>query len=266
MSITISVVQRKGGVGKTTISAHLAAGWATKGYRVCLIDTDAQGDCGRLMGIKPRDGLYAWLADNAPLADVMMPMPNQVYSTPDNPPRGALFLMPSGPRTYAIASVTDNPFLMAEKMPQVAELFDVIVIDTAPTLSAFDAYVYLATDYFVYVTECEALSVEGLHDGLQQVRRFAKRREEYNVGIESQILGIVPNKMRPSTANHRVNLELIVEKYGSLVWSPIIQRTKWTEATNFGQLIYAYAPTSGEAKDAWALVERAEEAIQNVSS
>jgi chromosome partitioning protein len=264
MSISISIVQRKGGVGKTTISTHLAAGWATKGFRVCLIDTDSQGDAGRLMGMKPTDGLYSWLADNAAIKDVLVPVPNQIYSTPDNPPQGALFLLPSGSRSFAIPSVTDNPFSMSERMTDLKDLFDVIVIDTAPTLSALDAYVYLASDYFVYVTECEALSVAGLDDGLRYVQRFSKRRAEYGVGAESQVLGIVPNKMRPSTANHRVNLELIAEKFGDLVWTPIVQRTKWTEASNFGQLIYAYAPTSGEAKDAWTLVERAEKAVNDV--
>lgn len=264
MSISVSVVQRKGGVGKTTISTHLAAGWALKGYRVCLIDTDSQGDAGRLMGIPPQNGLYNWLAENADLRDVLVPIPSPTYATPDHPPEGALFLIPSASRTSAIAAVTDNPFLFAEKMTALYEVFDVIVLDTAPTISAFDAYAYLASDYFVYVTELENLSLSGLQDGLAQMKRFAKRRVEHDIGVESRVLGIIPNKMRPGTVNHRSNLEALVQQYGDLVWSPIIQRTKWTEASNFGELIYAYAPTSGEADDARKMVERAERAIQNV--
>mgnify|MGYP003373305448 CR=1 FL=1 len=66
----LSVTQRKGGDGKTTISTHMAAGLALKGARVCLIDTDPQGDAARLLGLRPTDGLYKWLGEGADIADV----------------------------------------------------------------------------------------------------------------------------------------------------------------------------------------------------
>lgn len=59
----IAVTQRKGGDGKTTIATHVAAGLALKGARVCLIDTDPQGDAARLFGLTPEDGLYRWLGE-----------------------------------------------------------------------------------------------------------------------------------------------------------------------------------------------------------
>ena len=40
----IAVTNRKGGVGKSTIASHIAAGLATKGYYVGLVDTDSQGN------------------------------------------------------------------------------------------------------------------------------------------------------------------------------------------------------------------------------
>lgn len=263
--ITIAVVQRKGGVGKTTIATHLAAGWALKGYRVCLIDTDSQGDAARMVGMAPTDGLYRFIADDAPLNEVLKPVGSSAYSTPDHPPAGALFILPSSARTYAIPSVTDNPFILADRMKEFDDLFDIAVIDTAPTLSALDAYVYLASDYFIYVTECEALSAAGLEEGLRHIQRFSKHRETY-IGFSQHVLGIIPNKLRASTGNHRANLELITEQHGSLVWSPLVLRTKWTEASSFGQLIYSYAPGSYEAREALRLVDQAEEAVKRVTA
>lgn len=267
MAVTISVVQRKGGVGKTTIATHLAAGWAIKGYRVLLIDTDPQGDAGRMVGIKPQDGLYKLLVpdDETPVTfkDVIRPVKAEAYSVPDNPPKGALMLLPSGSRTSAIATLTDNPFLLAEKIEAVRDIFDVILIDSAPTISAFDAYVYLASDHFVFVTQCEPLSRTGLREGIAQVKRFGTRRQQYNIGAPSSILGIVPNQMDGRLQVHKTIIRELAEEFGELVWNPIMYRAKYKEATDFGQLIYAYTPTSGESRDMMKLVDRAEKAVND---
>jgi chromosome partitioning protein len=261
MTAVIGVGQRKGGVGKTLIATHLAGGWANKGYKVCLIDTDSQGDAGRVLGLAAQDNLYKFLVEDAPLAEVVTPVPVANYTTPDHPTTGALFVLQSSSRTYAIPSVQDNPFRLQERMEEISELFDIVVIDTAPTLSALDAFIYLATDYWVYVTQCEVLSAAGLADGIQYLHRFSKHRQQ-----PQHLLGIVPNMMRANTANHRANLELIVEAYGARVWSPVMQRTRWSECAGAGQLIYAYAPTSYEAREAWRLVENAEKAVQHATA
>jgi chromosome partitioning protein len=271
MGVTISVVQRKGGVGKTTIATHLAAGWAIKGYKVLLIDTDPQGDACRMLGMKPSDGLYKFLVpdeegNEVPVKEILKAVKPEAYTVPDHPPEGALMVLPSSSRTSAIAALTDNPFLLSEKLEPLRELFDVIVIDSAPTISAFDSYVYLASDYFIFVTQCETLSINGLREGLAQVKRFGTRREEYDLGAASRVLGIIPNQMDARLTVHKMMIAEIAEEFGDLVWQPVMYRAKFKEATDFGQLIYAYTPSSGEAKDMMGLVDRAEKAVNDVVS
>jgi chromosome partitioning protein len=260
--IVISIANMKGGTGKSTVATHVAAGLATRGQKVCVLDTDPQGHAATLLGLPKEDGLYNMIVDKANLTDIVRPVSPDVYTTPDKPPAGGLFLLPSSHKTHVIPFLEQDPFLFGDRLQEMGDLFgfDTVLIDTAPTASMFDSSVYLATDAFIYVTECEMLSFDGIREGLMQIKRFGKKREDRGER-PNRVLGIVPNKVRLSTSNHRNNLEKLNETFPGMVWKPIAQRTIWTEASNYGQLVYAYAPTGGAADDAWTLVDEVEKVI-----
>lgn len=268
MAHKIAVVQRKGGVGKTLVSGLIAQWLAKQGKKVLLIDTDPQGDAARCVGLEPQDALHRWLVDKAAPETVIYGVSKAVYSTPDEYEQtsgngGDLWLLPSGPRTFSIPMQETNPFIMRQRVEELDQVFDVIVVDTAPTLSMFDASVYLSADAFVMVTECEKLSVDGLRDGMAYIEQFAQMRRQYGTGPVAGIIGIVPNKLRHGTANHRANARIIGEKYGSLLWPSLYLRTDHSEAQNFGQSVFSYRPTGAAAVEAAAMCKRAE-AVLNV--
>jgi len=68
----ISVMNYKGGTGKTTTTVNLAHGLALEGKRVLIIDTDPQGSAGYLLGIKPQVTLYDLLTGRAEVKDVIL--------------------------------------------------------------------------------------------------------------------------------------------------------------------------------------------------
>lgn len=260
----IAVTNRKGGVGKSTISTHLAAGMAARGWNVAIVDTDSQGHASLMLGMEEENGLFRLMIDKAPFEEVLRFVPPEHYSPMDNPSKGNLFLLPSSDRTYQIPYMLkpDESFLFLQLMEDMAARFqlDAIIIDTNPTMSLFDGAIYLAADGYVYVTECERLSFDGISKAIDQMDRFGAQRRQY-LGRESRIVGIVPNKLRADTRNHRHNIMKLAEAFPGLVWSPVPLRTLWTEATNAEELVYTYAPTGQEAQDAWRIVERTMQVI-----
>ncbi len=263
----IAVTNRKGGVGKSTITVHIAAGLALCGKRVAIVDTDSQGHSGLMLNMPEENGLHAALIEKKPLAEVVRLVDPVQYAPPIWAPLqiGALYLLPSSSMTYKVPFELreHEQFLFLETLENMIDEFslDAVLIDTNPTLSLFDGAVYMAADAYIYVTECERMSIDGIQDAITQMQRLSKQRLRF-LNRQSQILGVVPNKMRPSTTVHRMNIAAIAEGLPGMVWQPITLRTAWVEAANMQETIYRYAPHGQEARDAWNIVTRTMEALQ----
>lgn len=260
----ISVTCNKGGVGKSTFAVHLAAGLATRGYRVGLVDTANEGHAGLMLQMPDENGLFRLLIERAPLGEVINEVPAEHYSLPDYPSSGTLYLLSGGDRTYKIPQELEpqDMLLFYEQMEALAAGYqlDVIFVDTNPNKTLFDGALYLATDRFIYITECERLSFDGVQRAIAQMERATAQRQRY-LGRDTAVLGILPNKMRADTRLHRHNITRLVDAYGELVWPPVTQRVIWAEATNNLELVYTYAPSGQEARDAWSVVMRTEKAL-----
>jgi chromosome partitioning protein len=254
--LTIAVANRKGGVGKSTVAGHLAGELARRGHKVLLADTDPQGHAGLMVGVPKDEGLYNLLVDNFDWQDVLRPVQPLSISPADEPPAGALYVLPSDRKTQIIASLEPDAMLLANRLEEIEDLFDYVILDTAPTVTTLDSTVYMAAKAFLYVTECERLSLDGLANGLKQVQEFARQRAN-----PRQVLGIIPNKLRQKTNNHLANLESVQERFNDLVWEAIPQVTALSEASNFGKLIFSYRPGSEAANIMQKLADRFEERV-----
>lgn len=261
----ISVTNRKGGVGKSTVATHIAAGLATRGLRVCIVDTDSQGHVYRMFGAQSEeDALYNLLVGGKTIEDTVRHIPRGRYAVDDHPAQGELYVLPSGDKTYKIPLELppEEPFLFLDRLHDIGEhmRLDVIIIDTHPTRSLFDGAIYVATDGFIYVTELEQLSFDGLRSALGQMQRLSASRQRH-LGRGSEVLGIVPNKMRVRTRLHRDYLADLAHSFGALVWPFMRLQTVFAEATVMRQPVYTYAPGGNAAADAWKLTDKTMEAL-----
>lgn len=260
----ITLLNEKGGVGKTTLATHIAAGLAVKGQRVVLVDSDPQGHATVALGLQKEPGLYDLLVRDAPFKEVLRFIPPKSYQVGSQPPSGQLFVVPSNVESRNIANSISDVFAVSERFHELSETIDVVIFDTSPTPSLLHGSIYIATDAVLYPTTCEYLSFDGLVESIKHRGNAESVRKQFALH-EIQVLGIVPTMYRTKTLEHAENLRQLQQQFGSLVWEPIPQRTIWAEAAAIRRPVFSFAPDTKAAEDAWTLIRRVQEAISSVS-
>lgn len=259
----LALANEKGGVGKTTLALHLAAGLAIEGYRVLLVDADAQGHATFGLGMKPEPGFYDLLVRDAKWTDVLRVVQPEAYEPPDRKSRGFLVALPGNVETGLIAQRIDNAFAIHERLEEMSDELDYAIFDTSPTPSLLHGSIYLATDGIIYPTLCETYSLQGLMSTLRNRETFESQRRNA-IGRPIQVLGIVPTMYRPKTVEHNENFGQLRQRFGDKVWQPIPMRITWSEAAALRRPVFAIFPESAAAAEAWGVVKATQEATQHV--
>ena len=260
----VTILNEKGGVGKTTIAIHLAAGLAIRGRRVILVDADPQGNASIGLGLKKGTEFYDFIVRNATFKDVLKVVPPERYYVPDQVDKlkGVLMVIPSNIETRSIAQNTSDATVVFKRINQIRQsgAFDYVIFDTSPTPSLFHSAILMATDGIIYPTKCEAWSFDGLSESMGHKDYFQPYRAKF--GLQDIVTyGIVPTMYRSQTIAHSENLKRLQEYFGKDVWKEIPQRTLWAEAADARKTVFAIAPGSKTEADAWALSGQLEERV-----
>lgn len=257
----ITLLNEKGGVGKTTLSTHLAAGLALRGRKVLLIDGDPQGHATVSMGLKKAPGIYDLLIRNESTRwqDVLV-VPDPILWAGDQATEGRLWVLRGNKETRAIPMNTGDSSILMKRLEEVRTYFDVCVIDTPPTPSMLHAMIYLATDYIIYPTELEHLSLDGLHESMQNMKRASAYYEQQGLSMPL-IVGYQPNMFESRVLSHQKGLTLLRQQYRDDVFAPIAKRTVWTQASYLKRTLYSYVPEDVATNEAWRFVGRVERVL-----
>jgi chromosome partitioning protein len=166
MPHTIAVCTHKGGTGKTVTSISIAAGFADSGRRCLLVDLDPQGHSTLGIGVDPVDPtLNDFFAryPGVPLRDVIQ----------HAPARDHLDVAPSDLRlawtAEGLAGRPKKEDLLRRALREVADDYDVIVIDTPPSLGVLTQNAVAAADFILIPAPAEARSANAIADILELV-------------------------------------------------------------------------------------------------
>ncbi len=254
----ITLLNEKGGVGKTTFATHLATGLALKGHRVVLVDTDPQANATSALSLDKRPDFFDLCVRDAEWKNVLRMVHPDVYSPPDSQAKGSLFAVASNHESRAVAQLMQKRSLIRSRFQELASSVNFIVVDTSPTPSMLNEAILLATDYVIIPTDCEAFSaLEGVPDSIMHIGSASEALAEYQI-MGAQLFGIIPNKYDSRTIFHRDTVKHLHDTYGDVVWQAVPRRIALSETQMTLQFLYASAPDDLITKHMWRIVERVE--------
>lgn len=250
----ITLLNEKGGVGKTTLSVHLAAGCAIRGDRVLLIDADAQAHSTLHLGQKERGGLFNLLIDGNEWSSETVTVNPEIYAG-DYTCRGKLFLMASNIKTPLIPSATDEHDILHERLQELDGVVDTVVIDTSPSASMLHSIIYVASDYVLYPSQPEFFSAAGLQKSMMRIPKINMAKTQLGLA-KCSILGVQMTMVESQTAAHQHVIKQAKNNLGNYVWDPITKRTVWREAQLNRRTLFAYMPEHEATNQIWGMVNR----------
>lgn len=239
----ISVVNQKGGVGKTTTAINLGAALVALGKRVLLVDLDPQGNASTGLGIDAdqRDvTTYELLLDDISLRDAI-----QMTYTDD------LMIVPAttdlSSADIELIANEKRSFLLRDALRQreIDEFdLDYVIIDCPPSLSLLTVNALVASDSVLVPLQSEFFALEGLSQLMLTVREV-RATANPDLRIEGIVLTMYDarnNLSRQVEQDARENL-------GELVFKTLIPRNvRLSEAPSFALPVLMYDPNSAGAK------------------
>lgn len=257
MGKIISLVNQKGGVGKTTTSINLSASLAEYNKKVLLLDLDPQGNATTGVGFNKGDidkSIYDVFNGSADIRNVILKTDfNNLYLLPSS-------LQLAGIDIELLEKGRENPgfqkaFQLKEKLESIKNAFDYIIIDCPPSLGLITTNALASSDSVIIPVQCEFFALEGITQLLNAIMLTQKKLNP-SLKLEGVLL-----TMFDITTNLGIEvIEEIRSYFKEKVYSTIIPRLiKLAEAPSHGKPIISYAPKS---KGAQAYLNLAKEVIE----
>lgn len=234
----IAILNRKGGVGKSTTAVHIAHGLAVAGKRVILVDTDPQGNCATMLGVDYENSLADVLQGTVKASESLTAARD-----------GLLLLAADSTLSDAAEVALNRPYnpqhVLAEKLEGLEA--DYVVLDTAPSFSRLTINAVFYGDITLVPISMSLLAMRGLVDVEEEMAVLQRH-------------GAAPLRyIVPTMADGRKKLTddvltALDGKYADLVTNPIRYQARFDELD--GETIFEADPRGRGAEDYVTLVER----------
>lgn len=257
MGKVISLVNQKGGVGKTTTSINLSASLAVLGKKVLLVDLDPQGNTTTGVGINKGEidkSIHDVLIGETKITEAIIKTKYKNF-----------YVVPSTINLAGLAtelsekSRVEKDFKKVEQLKisleEIREEYDYIIIDCPPTLDLIVTNALVASNSVIIPVQCEFFSLEGLSQLIKTIR-LAQKNLNPTLDIEGVLLTMLDSRTNLGFEVVEDTRRFFKEK----VYNTIIPRlVRLTEAPSYGKPIIAYDPKSRGSE---AYINLAKEVIE----
>lgn len=236
MAKTISVINQKGGVGKTTTAVNLSAAIGALGKKVLLVDIDPQGNSTSGYGINKREienSTYDMIINGVDASEIVI---NTKFKNVD--------LLPSD-MNLAGAEVEMIGLQKRESLVKMAlaklwDKYDYVFLDCPPSLGLITINALCASDTFLVPIQCEYYALEGLAQLMTTVRQI-KRLYNPHIELEGVLLTMYDGRLNLTSQV----VDEVKKFFPHKVYATTIPRNvRLSEAPSFGEPIMYYDKSS----------------------
>ncbi|HEY8938196.1 MAG TPA: ParA family protein [Cyclobacteriaceae bacterium] len=234
--MVISIVNHKGGTGKTTTTLNLGSALALQGYRVLLVDFDAQGSLSYSLGIDDNEPTITDLFHGDENANNVIQQREGMDILPANATLADIEL--------AIAK-SESRYHHLKDLLNTLSVYDFVLIDCPPSLSLLTLNALTASAYIVVPMQMDVLALRGLDSMLETMQKVQP------INPQLSLLGVLPIMVDPRKNIYKEIVSHIKSNYQDvrLFQHSIHTSVKAAEAPSFGKSVVTYAPTSTTAND-----------------
>ncbi|MCY7333060.1 MAG: AAA family ATPase [Pseudanabaena sp. CAN_BIN31] len=221
---TIAIYHNKGGVGKTTTTINLAAAMSRKGLKVLIIDLDSQANTTYAAGLMKFDTEEDdTLKDSNIYNVVFYPKSNYI---PEIALKGSFTypevdVIPAHINLiWQEANLIDkesSKLQLVKKLELVKDNYDLVLIDTPPSLNLYAKIALIACDYLIIPSDLKPFA----NEGLRNVKNFIEEIDEFRGFISRSpinILGVLPSKILTNANYIKATLpkqeKVVQDRYG----------------------------------------------------
>ncbi len=235
MTRSISIINYKGGTGKTSTVVNLAHSLSRSGFKVLIVDLDPQGSVSYYLGLTPRKTVYDLLIQQKP------------YHECATAARENLDVICSNERLYpaelSMATMKNKESLLTQVLQDVTE-YDFILLDCAPSMNLLNQNALYFSDEIILPVSMEYLSLVGVKQLLKNIQIMNKM-----MGKKVAISNVVPTFFDKRNSKSKEILESLNRVFPGKVSSPIHLTVALSEAPGYRQTIFEYEPNSKGARD-----------------
>jgi chromosome partitioning protein len=262
MAKIFCVANQKGGVGKTTTTVNLAAGLASVGQRVLMVDLDPQGNATMGSGVDKRQlalSVYDVLLESASIVEARV---RSNWGDEGARAKAATYDVLGANRDLAGAEVEmvdlerrENRLKLA--LASVDKEYDFVLIDCPPSLSMLTLNGLCSAHGVIVPMQCEYFALEGLTDLVNTIKQV-----HANLNRDLKIIGLLRVMFDPRITLQQQVSDQLRDHFGDKVFNAVIPRNvRLAEAPSYGLPGVVFDPS---AKGSQAFVEFAQEMVERV--
>lgn len=241
MKQTITVAAVKGGTGKTATAGALAQAAAAEGHKVLAIDLD------------PQSNLSMWHGADLAHAGALAAITGNPAAECIQPTACGVDIMAGGADLAGLKTAAGSGERLAQALGAVKRRYDLIIIDTAPTMGELLYNALFASTGLIIPLQADTFSLQGLYQTIDVAQQIQAK------GSPVKVLGTVCTQYNGRTKIARYMLDAITEK-GAELGAPFLMAIRagvaMREAMAFQESLESYAPLSNPAQDYRTLLHK----------